>query len=177
MFLYTKRLELRRIREDDWESVQKIWEDFGRSDYAQYDKPHGTQSDEVRARIARWANEAHSHEHYFFAVCLEANMIGYAAFNKREDSYELGYCFHSDYFGNGYAKESLLALFAYLRTQGVRKITAGTALLNHPSVRLLRSLGFEQIGEEDVSFYQDAQGNDIVFRGGVFALMIEEMQK
>jgi len=31
-------------------------------------------------------------------------------------------------------------------------------------------LGFQLIGTEDVSFYQDAQGNDIVFEGGIFEL-------
>ena len=29
-------------------------------------------------------------------------------------------------------------------------------------------MGFELIGTERVSFYKDADGNDIVFEGGVF---------
>ena len=41
---------------------------------------------------------------------------------------------------------------------------------NTPSVSLLKSLGFELIGTEKVSFYKDAQGNDIVFEGGIFEL-------
>ena len=53
---------------------------------------------------------------------------------------------------------------------GITKITAGTAINNTPSVSLLKSVGFELIGTEKVSFYKDAQGNDIVFEGGIFEL-------
>lgn len=170
MLLKTQRLEIRLIKADDWESIQHIWEDFGSSPYAQYDRPHNTSVEDVRTRIARWETANSSADHFFFAVCLEGILIGYIAFNKRADSYELGYCFHSDYFGHGYAKESHLALFQYLKSLGITKITAGTALNNTPSVKLLESLGFCRTGVEKVSFYQDASGNDIVFDGGIFEL-------
>ena len=55
-----------------------------------------------------------------------------------------------------------------MKERGVSQIEAGTALNNRPSVRLLRALGFRQTGTEQVSFYRDAEGNDIVFEGGVF---------
>ena len=48
----------------------------------------------------------------------------------------------------------------------------GTALNNTPSVALLKSLGFELIETEKVSFYKDADGNDVVFDGGVFELLL-----
>lgn len=47
---------------------------------------------------------------------------------------------------------------------------SGTAINNTPSVSLLKTLGFELIGTENVSFYKDTQGNDIVFEGGIFKL-------
>ena len=97
-------------------------------------------------------------------------MIGYIAFNIRENGYEIGYCFHSAYHGKGYAKESMLTLFNYLRTLGITKFSAGTALNNTPSVKLLTSLGFKLIEQEKVSFYKDAEGNDIVFDGGIFEM-------
>ena len=108
----------------------------------------------------------------FFAICLDDSLIGYIAFNIREDSYEIGYAFHSDFHGKGYAKESHLALFDYMRTLGITKFSAGTALNNIPSVSLLKALGFKQVGTEQVSFYKDANGNDIVFDGGIFELEI-----
>ena len=73
-------------------------------------------------------------------------------------------------FGKGYVRESHLKLFEYLRGCGITRFTAGTAINNVPSVLLLKSLGFQQIGTEKVSFYKDSAGNDIVFDGGIFAL-------
>ena len=101
-------------------------------------------------------------------------MIGYSSFNRRENGYELGYCFHSACHGKGYAKESHLALLDYMRELGIKRLTAGTAINNTPSVALLKSLGFELIETEKVSFYKDAAGRDIVFDGGVFELNLEK---
>ena len=38
------------------------------------------------------------------------------------------------------------------------------------------SLGFKLIGKEKVSFHKDADGNDIVFDGGVFELNLEKTE-
>ena len=168
MLLKTERLIIRPIAEADWRSIKGIWENFNASEFARYDMPHNTDDGEVRARVSKWANANNGIEHMFFAICLHDAVIGYIAFNIRENGYEIGYCFHSDYHGKGYAKESHLALFEYLRTLGITNFTAGTAIKNTPSVSLLRSLGFEQVGAEKVSFYKDAEGNDIVFDGGIF---------
>ena len=48
------------------------------------------------------------------------------------------------------------------------KITAGTALNNTPSVKLLNSLGFRQTGTETVSFYKDEEGNAVNFECGIY---------
>ncbi len=170
MLLKTERLIIRHIREDDWQSIRDLWKNFNDSDFAQYDIPHNIDDEDVRVRISKWANANIGMEHMFFAVCLDNVVIGYIAFNIRANGYEIGYCFHSDYHGKGYAKESHLALFDYLRTFGITNFTVGTAIDNAPSVALLKSLGFELIGTEKVSFYKDSQGNDIVFEGGIFAL-------
>lgn len=173
MLLKTERLNIRLITEDDWQSIQGIREDFGRSVCAQYDKPFNTDPDDVRPRIAKWANaNRNGMAHMFFAVCLGETVIGYIAFNMRENGYEIGYCFHSAHHGKGYAKEAHQALIEYLHGLGVSRFFAGTAMNNHPSVKLLKSLGFEKVGEERVSFYKDAEGNDIVFDGGVFELTL-----
>lgn len=170
--IQTERLTIRRIAESDWQAVQRIWADFGRSEYAQYDSPHPTDGEGVKARIFKWAKYARSMEHMFFAVCLDGEVIGDIAFNIREGGYEVGYTFHSSAHGKGYAKEAHLALFEYLREAGVRRIFAGTAIHNIPSVRLLKSLGFVQNGSELVSFYKDENGKNIYFEGGIFELTL-----
>ncbi len=166
--IQTERLTIRHIAPSDWQSVQKIWEDVNTTPFAQYDKPHITDSDDVRQRIAKWANASSGIEHIFFAICLQETVIGYIAFNIRDNGYEIGYCFHSAYHGKGYARESLSALIAYMKSLGASKLTAGTAINNTPSVKLLTSLGFKQIEIEKVSFYKDEKGQDIVFDGGIY---------
>ena len=171
MQIETERLLIRRTAKEDWPAVKEIWEDFGASPYAQYDVPHNTDAADVRSRVARWASTADSTEHMFWSVCRGGVVIGYVDFHHIDGHrYETGYCFHSAHHGKGYAKESLSALFCRLRSMGAETITAGTALRNLPSVGLLRSLGFRQVGEEKVSFYKDSDGRDIVFDGGIFEL-------
>lgn len=173
MLLNTERLTIRHIVPEDWKRIKEIWEDFNSSPFAKYDTPHHTEDEDVCRRIERWAGANSGTEHMFFAVCLQDTVIGYSAFNIRGDEYEIGYCFHSVYQGKGYAKESHLALFHYLHSLGITKFTAGSALKNTPSVALLKSLGFERTGTEMVSFYQDDQGKDIFFEGGIFKLAVK----
>ena len=173
MILKTERLIIRHIEPNDWKSIKEIWKDFNNSPFSQYDMPHNTDDDNVRGRIAKWAAASNGTEHIFFAVCLDETVIGFFSFNIREDSHELGYCFSSAYQGKGYAKESLKALIEYLPEIGIKKLSAGTAINNVPSVSLLKSLGFVLTGTEKVSFYKNEEGNDIVFEGGKFELNIE----
>ena len=174
MLIKTERLSIRHIKAEDWKSIKDIWMDFNASAPSQYDMPHSTDEGDVRRRIARWAEANNGTEHMFFAVCTYDALIGYIAFNIRENGHEIGYCFHSAYHGKGYAKESHMALIDYVRSLGIKKLTAGTALNNIPSVALLKSLGFELVKTEKVSFYKDTAGNDIVFDGGVFELNLEK---
>ena len=173
MLLKTNRLTIRHIEPGDWKNIKEIWQDFNNSPFSQYDMPHNTDDEDVKNRISKWANASKGFEHIFFAVCLEEIVIGFYSFNIRENSHELGYCFSSAYQGKGYAKESLKALIEYLPEIGIKKLSAGTAINNVPSVSLLKSLGFVLTGTEKVSFYKDEEGNDIVFEGGKFELNIE----
>ena len=170
MLLKTERLNIRHVVADDWKRIRDIWVDFNSSEYAKYDTLHITEDANVQARIAKWAAANSGTEHMFFAICLDKTVIGYVAFNIRDIGYEIGYCFHSAYHGKGYAKESMLALFDYLQTLGITNFSAGTAINNTPSVKLLTSLGFKLVAKEKVSFYKDAEGNNIVFDGGIFEM-------
>lgn len=44
----TKRLNIRPIEENDWSSIQAIWEDFNKSEYVIYDNFKNTDSDDVK---------------------------------------------------------------------------------------------------------------------------------
>ena len=168
--LGTRRLNIRYVDEGDWQRLIEIWEDFERSPYGQYDVPHDADPAATRAKAKRWAAASPQGEHIFYAVCRGQEMLGYIDFHKTPEGYECGYCFHSRYHGQGYARESLTALVRHLAGNSPTRFTAGTALNNLPSVRLLSAAGFRKIGEERVSFYRDERGEPIWFDGGVFAL-------
>lgn len=171
--IQTERLSIRRIRAEDWKDIQAIWSSAAKSVYAQYDWPNDLDDDSVQTRVADLDLFTESDAHIFLAVCLKNRVIGYFSLNERGEGYELGYCFHSDFHGKGYARESLGAVLGFLRNRGVPFVEAGTALRNTPSLRLLRSLGFELRGTEKVSFYQDAEGKDIFFDGGIFVRRLD----
>ena len=96
-------------------------------------------------------------------------MIGYICFHEDNGNYDLGFCFHSDYQGKGYAFESCRAVMDYMiNEQNIKTFTAGTALKNKPSCKLLERLGFMLQKTEQLSFQKDMEGNDITFEGGIF---------
>ena len=165
----TDRLTIRFIEEEDWQSIQSIWMNFKKSEYVYYDTYKDTDSENVKNKIAKWADATRKgKDHIFFVSCLEDEVIGFTSMNIRPDGYEIGYGFLDKYQGKGYAKESLIAILNYMKSIGAKKIHAGTALKNTPSVRLLSSLGFELIETEQLSFHKDSRGNDIYFEGGNF---------
>lgn len=151
----TERLKIRPITPEDWYSLRMIAADFARSPYAVYDRPLPADDGALQALTRQFAASG-----LFFGVFLQEVMIGYVCFHEQEGIYDLGYCFHSAYQGQGYAFESCKALMAALPAKG---FTAGTALANAPSRRLLEKLGFSLVGTETLSFRPG-----ITFEGGIF---------
>ncbi len=162
MELDTNRLFIRLLNESDWREIKNIWIDFNHSKYAVYDRSLPIDDGEVKTLTKRFADS-----NLFFAVFLKKSndMIGYICFHKNKDQYDLGYCFHSAYHSNGYAYESTNALIHYFVDEcGATHFTAGTAIDNLPSCRLLRKLGFVCTSTETVSF-----DNAFSFQGGILS--------
>lgn len=169
MQIKTNRLLIRELAPSDWRSMRNISADFQKSEYAVYDMPLPVDEAEIIALTGQLADTK-----LFYAVPLHDVMIGYICFHEDNGSYDLGFCFHSDYQGKGYAFESCRAMMDYMAAEkGVRTFTAGTALNNRPSCKLLQRLGFTLKGRERLSFHKDAQGRDIVFEGGLFIKQVE----
>ena len=161
MKLKTFRLFIRDLREDDWTEMKNLFIDFNNSRYAVYDRPLPTEDMKVEALTKQFVEN-----NLFFAVYLLDNnqMIGYVCFHKDEEKYDLGYCFHSAFHSNGYAYESTKALIDYfVKEYNATIFTAGTAIDNVPSCKLLEKLGFECVSTEYLSF-----NKDFVFEGGNF---------
>lgn len=166
MEIQTERLCIRTLRPDDWPALKAVFADFRRSPYSVYDAPLPAEDGAVQALTERFAASR-----LFFAVFLKHSpaMIGYVGFHDDRGNYDLGYCFLSSCQGRGYALEACEALLdALCRLCGVKRFTAGTALKNAPSCRLLKRLGFTLWKTEALSFHKDGCGKNIVFTSGVF---------
>lgn len=164
----TQRLLIRPLQPEDWPHMQQIAEDFRKSPGCRYDRPLPAEPEILQPLVQRFAESG-----LFFTVFPkgEAQMAGYVNFHKQENTFHLGYCFHSASQGKGYARESCTALLQHLRSENPGcRFQAGAALENTPSCRLLKKLGFVQTGQEQVSFHQDEDGNPIFFTGGIFEL-------
>lgn len=171
MQLKTERLWIRNLVPDDWQFMKKIITDFRKSKYAIYDMPLPTGDVEIAALTRKFAET-----NLYYAVLIHDVMIGYICFHEDNGIYDLGFCFHSDYQGKGYAFESCFAMMEYMAKQRkVNIFTAGTALENKPSCKILERLGFKLQKKEMLSFHKDADGNNITFEGGIFIKQEREL--
>lgn len=160
----TERLKIRTLLPDDWADLKSISLDFRASEYAIYDIPLPVEDHEIQPLCEKFAGSG-----LWYAVCLDEKMIGYICFHAENGSYDLGFCFHSDYHGNGYAYESCSAMLEYMtKERAAKAFTAGTARKNIPSCKLLERLGFILVNTETLSFHKDDNGNDITFEGGIY---------
>lgn len=168
MQINTNRLVIRNLHSDDWKEIKSIWQDFSKSIFAQYDIPHSDDDNEIQNLVKLFSE---SNDFYLVLLSDTNKVIGTVDLHDTGNGYDIGYCFLSKYQGKGYAKESCNALIDLYVQKGSERFTAGTALKNIPSVKLLLSLGFDQVGTEQLSFYKDENGNDIYFEGGIFELL------
>lgn len=151
MNIYTQRLEIRPFSRDSWRDLKRIALDFQASEYRYYDHEMPTQDDRIRS-VADFFESTGLCFGVFWAGGSE--MLGYVGFHYDRGDLEIGYCFHSSIHGRGVAFESIHALMQFFEETGlVERFTAGTALDNAPSVRLLNRLGFVLTGVEEVCFY------------------------
>ena len=166
MELKTSRLYIRNLREDDWDKMKSLFVDFNHSKYAAYDRPLPTEDAAAEKLTKQFVAS-----NLFFAVHLLSNnqMIGYVCFHKDNEKYDLGYCFHSAFHSKGYAYESTRALMDYfVQEYNATVFTAGTAINNTPSRKLLEKLGFKCVSTEYLSFYENS-----AFESGNFILSLQ----
>lgn len=142
------------------------------SEYAKYDHEWPTATVEIKG-IVDWFAGGDS----YLAVCLKrtGKLIGFVALNPDEGdggvAFNLGYVFHTDYHGQGYATEACRAALdhAFDHLQAQRVVTS-TAAANRASCRLLRRLGFSKTSESRGSFRNAPDGTPIRFVAYTYAL-------
>ena len=146
--LETSRLTIRSFRPDDWQELQEMSIRYQATEAAKHEAPWPTSAEGVKG-MAAWFASGDG----YLAVCLKSTgkLIGLVAIDRRPEQegrvHNLGYVFHPDYHGQGYAVESCRAamaqVFGPLAADG---ILTGTRDTNVPSVKLLKRLGLREKG-------------------------------
>ena len=104
---------------------------------------------------------------YVRAIVRQGEMVGHIGFHgppgvnaRREpDAVELGYTVFPGHRRRGFATEAVRALLAHVRGQGIRRFIASVGPGNEPSLRLVRGLGFVEVGRH----WDDEDGEELEF--------------
>lgn len=167
----TERLLLRRFRERDGEGLYGYLSDPETVRFEPYDPFTREEAEEEAKRRAADKN--------FWAVCLEdGTLIGNLYFAKGEfDTWELGYVFRREYWGMGYAAESVRALLhTGFEKMDVRRVIARCNPENRRSWKLLERLGLRRESHlrKNVFFFRDKAGHPIWQDTYEYGLLKEE---
>ena len=171
-FIETERLLIRNFRSSDADALAEIITRYTASEMAAYDQPWPTSPEEIK-QVTAWFANGES----YLAVCLNATdrLIGFVALNPEgraeQRAFNLGYVFHVDYHGKGYAGEACRAVLAHaFEHYQADRIVTGTAAVNQASCRLLERLGFQKIAESTTALQNTPDGQPIGFLGYMFEL-------
>jgi len=163
ILLETNRLIIRNFLPDDWQDLQEVVIQYQASEWAKYEDPWPTSTEEVKGMTKFFASGDD-----FLAVRLKdtGELIGLIAIGRRKEQEErvhnLGYVFHPGYSGRGYATEGCQAVMTFLFEQlGITAILTGTRLENAPSVRLLERLGIHPIGNGEYCISKEEWQNQL----------------
>lgn len=107
--------------------------------------------EQLRARWARlesrWlADRTEALLHWAVRRTADGVYVGKLDVNVRDGvATNIGYVFFPDYWGNGYAREAVLAVARQLARAGIREIWAAVTVGNDASMRVLEATGFVRV--------------------------------
>ena len=148
----TERLLLRRYKKED---LQDLFEYLSDPEVVKYE-PYRPMTLRETEETLEWRMGTEE----MVAVELKSSrkMIGNVYLGKRDfEALEIGYVFHRDYWGQGYAFESCKALIQQAFSNGTHRIFAECDPQNKRSWKLLEALGFlrEAHFRKNVYFWKD----------------------
>jgi [ribosomal protein S5]-alanine N-acetyltransferase len=94
-------------------------------------------------------------------------LIGHVGFHgppginslRAADAVEIGYTIFPEHRRNGYATEAVVALLDWARGQGIHRFVASVGPENEPSLKIVRRLGFVEVGRH----WDDEDGEELEF--------------
>jgi len=146
--LETDRLILRRITKDDAEVAFKNWTNDSKTTRYVTWKPHGT-VENTKKLFEMWENEYNVPNTYRWVVKVKelGELIGTIDVvhkSIREKTAEIGYCYGSKYWGNGYGTEALTKVTHYLLNEiGFELLYAKHMVDNPASGRVMEKSGMK----------------------------------
>lgn len=135
----TERLILRRYKKED---IQDLFAYLSDKEVVKYEPYKPLTFDEAIENLEWRIGTAE-----MIAVELKSShkMIGNVYMGKRDfEALEIGYVFHRNYWGHGYAAESCKALIQLAFSNGIHRIYAECDPNNQRSWKLLELLGFQR---------------------------------
>ena len=159
MLLETERLFIRYFSEED---KGDLYDYLSREEVVKYEPYTLLIPDRQRPEEAARRRRIR----IFMRLALKSGkVIGNLYLSKGDyDTWELGYVFNSDFWGNGYAYESAAALITQAFEEwGARRLVAMCNPQNQSSWKLLERLGFRREGTliRNIYFFCDEAGEPL----------------
>jgi len=172
-----ERISFKPLSTDDSEAVHSYASDANVKRFIGW--PLMKTLEETRRYIEEMLKRESAGTHLYASVVLKATqqVIGTAMmfnFDREANHAEIGYVFHSDYWGKGYGSEAvaLMTSFAF-DSLCLRKLHARVVSANIGSVRVLEKNGFKLEGCLKNYFYIEGSFYDFMLFGK-FARSIDE---
>lgn len=154
----TKRLILRKAREGDLDAIHSVLSNPEATAYW-YEPPHSTVKQSQEWLISMIQIPERTGED--FIVEHESRVIGKAGFHAFP---LIGFILHPDAWGQGFAREALAAIIQRaFEVHQLAFIDADVDPRNERSLRLLKSLHFQEVGREKRTWNVDGRWCDSVY--------------
>jgi RimJ/RimL family protein N-acetyltransferase len=157
----TERLVIRPIQAFD---TQAYFEIFGAQDVAEFDDFEPISKGEAIEDVERIIEKENDPEKVEFELAVSEkdshDLLGVLYYKLESDAIFIGYHFHGNARGKGYAREAVAGLIAYLKSTFQKPIKAKVDSENERSIHLLKQLGFQRI--EDYAIEQFFKGAEHV---------------
>ncbi len=142
----TERLTLKKLGLADKERLVRLIGDIRVSETL-IEVPHPYTNEDAEY----WLNIVNSSE-FKLSIFQNNVLIGGIGLTPEDDGYcELGYWLGFEYWGKGYATEACIALLNYAKTNtSYKNFKATVNKGNTASSKVLKKVGFKQIGEGEV---------------------------
>lgn len=144
-YLTTERLILRKLKEDDAESIFSNWaNDPEVTKYLTWN-PH-TNVEQTKIILNIWLKEYENPKTVRYGIVLKDinELIGTIDIvDYVDENPEIGYCLSRKYWGNGYMTEAFNALVDYLFDNGYKTIVIEANEDNIGSNKVIQKVGFK----------------------------------